>query len=68
MTNSNNVRLVNTSGALNNNNANNSNGVAPDCALRQHKVDLRVEIRAYTQGTYILSPKGRMVNVDVIYL
>ena len=29
--NGNNVRNVNTSGAINNNNANNSNGVAPDC-------------------------------------
>ena len=29
--NANNVRLVNTDGSLNNNNANNANGLAPDC-------------------------------------
>lgn len=36
--NSNNEYLVNPSGARNNNNANNSNGVVPDCKKRQHRV------------------------------
>ena len=31
--NANNVRLVNTDGTLNNNNANNANGLAPDCEI-----------------------------------
>ncbi|MBQ9698236.1 MAG: hypothetical protein IJV46_06835 [Acidaminococcaceae bacterium] len=35
--NANNVRIVNTSGAVNNNNANNSNAVAPDCMDSQTK-------------------------------
>ena len=29
--NANNVRLVNSDGTMNNNNANNANGLAPDC-------------------------------------
>ena len=36
--NANNVRLVNPTGANDNNNANNSNGVAPDLSISQHKV------------------------------
>lgn len=38
VTNSNNVRNVNTDGSLNNNNANNVNGVAPDCVESECKV------------------------------
>lgn len=38
--NANNVRNVNPSGALNNNNATNSNGVAPDCEKGSYKVGI----------------------------
>ena len=44
--NANNIRNVNPSGALNNNNANNTNGVAPDCVNRWHRVSQKAEIRA----------------------
>lgn len=36
--NGNNVRNINLDGNINNNNANNSNGVAPDCEISQHVV------------------------------
>ena len=36
--NANNVRNVNTSGAVNNNNVNNANGLSPDCVYSQLKV------------------------------
>ena len=39
--NANNVRLVNPSGELNNNNATNTNGVAPDCEKRSFIVSLQ---------------------------
>jgi hypothetical protein len=53
--NANNVRNVNPSGALNNNNATNSNGVAQDCEKRPHKVSQKAEIRALTQGIIVLT-------------
>lgn len=42
--NANNVYNVNTSGSLNNNNANNGNGCAPDCKHRPLKVSADGEI------------------------
>jgi hypothetical protein len=44
---------VNTSGALNNNNAYNGYGAVADCEKSQLKVDM-VEIRALTQGVFVL--------------
>lgn len=41
--NGNNVRNINPSGNVNNNNANNSNGVAPDCENGQHVVSTRLK-------------------------
>ena len=52
VSNSNNVRNVNTSGSLNNNNANNAYGVAPDCVYSQFKVSFIAEIRASQARNY----------------
>ena len=62
--NSNNVRNVNTDGTLNNNNAYNANGIAPDrekkcptTSTSQHKVSRTAEISTLTQGIIIPAEK-----------
>ena len=60
VSNANNVRNVNSTGALDNNNAINAYGLAPDCVYCQHRVSLLTEIRAiFMQGTVILSSKAK---------
>jgi hypothetical protein len=60
------VRNVNTDGTLNNNNAYNANGIAPDrekkcsaTSISQHKVSLTAEISTLTQGIIIPAEKAK---------
>ena len=58
--NANNVRNVNTDGQVSNNNARNANAAAPDCVYSRLRVNRKIEIRAFRQGTVNLSRKGKL--------
>lgn len=62
--NANNARIVNTDGSLNNNNAINANGVAPDCGISQYSSSRKTKAAQLTQGATVLSPKGGNVASD----
>ncbi len=72
VSNSNNVRYVNTDGTLNNNNANNAYGAAPDCVYSQLKVSRRYIYQQpksvhHMQGTIVLSQyNGQTQNTDAV--
>lgn len=57
--NGNNVRYVNTSGAINNNNANNSNGVAPDCEKGQIGVGRKRQKPVRSRKERLSGPPGQ---------
>jgi hypothetical protein len=58
------VRNVNTTGQISNNNALNANAAAPDCVYSRLRVNRKIEIRAFRQGTVNLSRKGKQNSVD----
>lgn len=57
--NANNVRIVNTDGSVNNNNANNSHGVAADCEKLSVSSSRKTKAVQLTQGATVLPPKKK---------
>ena len=57
--NANNERNVNTSGAIDNNNAINGNGVAPDCEKSPFSSSRKTKAAQLTQGATVLPPQRR---------
>ncbi len=51
------MRNVNTSGSITNNNANNSNGAAPDCANCRLRVNLHGRNQGATDKELLTSPE-----------
>jgi len=71
VSNTNNSRIVNTSGVLNNNNSNNSNAISPDCIVSELKVNFlkKIEIKTNICKELLSCPlKRQIVNVDATYL
>lgn len=62
--NANNARIVNSDGTLNNNNAYNGNGVAPDCGISQYSSSRKTKAAQLTQGATVLTPKGGNIAGD----
>jgi hypothetical protein len=62
--NANNARIVNSSGEVNNNNAYNGNGVAPDCGISQYSSSRKTKAAQLTQGATVLTPKGGNIAGD----
>lgn len=58
------ARIVNSSGEVNNNNAYNGNGVAPDCGISQYSSSRKTKAAQLTQGATVLTPKGGNIAGD----